>query len=123
MLVFTDRLTAIRIAVLVSAMSVSLAAQWLDHPDPRTPRTRDGKPNLTAPAPRVNGKPDLSGIWEVIGSPGKVLEPYLLPGGEKGFGKGDPALHFINIVADYPFGQEPFQPAAAAMFRQQMQSG
>src|SRR5207245_9466820 len=28
-------------------------AQWLDHPDSRTPRTRDGKPNLSAPAPRA----------------------------------------------------------------------
>ena len=38
-------------------------AQWL-HPDPHMPRTRDGKPILTAPAPRLNGKPDLSGVWE-----------------------------------------------------------
>jgi len=38
-------------------------AQWL-HPDPNTPRTRDGKPVLTAPAPRMSGKPDLSGVWE-----------------------------------------------------------
>src|SRR6202035_1551918 len=33
-------------------------AQWV-HPDPRTPRTRDGKPILKAPAPRQDGKPDL----------------------------------------------------------------
>jgi hypothetical protein len=38
-------------------------AQWR-HPDPNTPRTRDGKPALTAPAPRMSGKPDLSGVWE-----------------------------------------------------------
>jgi hypothetical protein len=38
-------------------------AQWL-HPDPRAPRTRDGKPILTAAAPRLNGKPDLSGVWQ-----------------------------------------------------------
>lgn len=38
-------------------------AQWLQR-DPRTPRGRDGKPILTAPAPRVNGKPDFSGVWE-----------------------------------------------------------
>lgn len=38
-------------------------AQWL-HPEPNTPRTRDGKPVLTAPAPRMSGKPDLSGVWE-----------------------------------------------------------
>ena len=37
----------------------------LSHPG--TPRTRDGKPNLSAPAPRAaNGKPDLpaSGTYE-----------------------------------------------------------
>jgi hypothetical protein len=40
------------------------AAQWLKIPLPGTPRTPDGKPNLTAPVPRTSdGKPDLSGIW------------------------------------------------------------
>src|SRR5450755_3719634 len=37
--------------------------QWF-HPDPRMPRTRDGKPVLIAPAPRLNRKPDFSGVWE-----------------------------------------------------------
>ena len=33
-------------------------------PTPGTPRTADGKPNLTALAPRgPGGKPDLSGVW------------------------------------------------------------
>jgi len=51
-------------SVIAFAVLVAPAyAQWL-HPDPRTPRTRDGKPILTAPAPRLNGKPDLSGVWQ-----------------------------------------------------------
>ena len=33
-------------------------------------RTKDGKPNLTAPTPRVNGKPDLSGLWQTNFSAG-----------------------------------------------------
>jgi hypothetical protein len=50
----------------VNALLVLLApvsAQWLN-PDPRAQRTPYGKPILTAPAPRLNGKPDLSGVWE-----------------------------------------------------------
>src|SRR5439155_18936012 len=40
------------------------AAQWVNYPPPGTPLTRDGKPNLAAPAPRTSdGKPDLSGVW------------------------------------------------------------
>ena len=39
-------------------------AQWLDYKTPGIPRTADGKPNLSAPAPKaLDGKPDLSGVW------------------------------------------------------------
>jgi hypothetical protein len=41
-----------------------LPGQWLNYPTPGIPRTKDGKPNLSAPAPRTaDGKPDLSGVW------------------------------------------------------------
>ncbi len=52
--------------ILVCASLATLGAQWIDQPDPRTPRTRDGKPNLAAPAPKLaGGKTDFSGIWLV----------------------------------------------------------
>ena len=52
------------VPILMTAVVQSAAAQWLDYPTPGLPRTRDGKPNLAAPAPRTrDGKPDLSGIW------------------------------------------------------------
>jgi len=60
--------TFLRKALLavVLACPTCAPAQWLNHPDPRTPHARDGKPNLTAPTPRAaNGKPDLSGVWQV----------------------------------------------------------
>jgi hypothetical protein len=53
------------LAVISSSAGVGLA-QWLSLPLPGTPRTRDGKADLKAPAPRTReGKPDLSGIWRV----------------------------------------------------------
>ena len=56
------------IAVLLLAPSVS--AQWLNYHSASTPRTADGRPNLTAPTPRTKeGKPDLSGVWQVAAEP------------------------------------------------------
>ena len=55
-------------AWLILAASVSVDAQWINHPTPGTPRTADGKPDLTAPVPRTaDGKPDLSGLWGING--------------------------------------------------------
>ena len=46
------------------ALGSAAQAQWLNYHDPGVPRTRDGKVNLTAPAPKdPSGKPDLSGVW------------------------------------------------------------
>jgi hypothetical protein len=50
--------------VLMVLLSTTVLAQWANVPPPQIPRTADGKPNLSAPAPRLpDGTPDLSGIW------------------------------------------------------------
>jgi hypothetical protein len=54
-----------RTLLICCALAAAAAsAQWLNYPTAGVPRTRDGKPNLSAPAPRTpDGKPDFSGTW------------------------------------------------------------
>ena len=61
-------MTATRIALAsitcVLVLGGAAEAQWVNYPTPAIPRLPDGKPNLSAPAPRSSdAKPDLSGIW------------------------------------------------------------
>ena len=45
-------------------LCISAYAQWINYREPGVPRLKDGKVNLSAPAPRVSGgKPDLTGVW------------------------------------------------------------
>src|SRR3989442_13276340 len=115
---------------VVLAYTTCAQAQWLNHPDPRIPRTRDGKPNLMAPTPRAsNGKPDLSGVWQAYASePGEMLR--LLQGpAPRSVNQIDPEIelqrsskYFLNVQADFKPGEEPMRPEAAALLKQRGQS-
>jgi hypothetical protein len=83
-------------------------------------RTPDGKPNLTAPAPRTNdGNPDFAGVW-ITGNPVPC----------------DPAkgLDLLDCDAEIPIAKEaidigrslpaglPYQPWAVALVKQRIKN-
>jgi len=79
-------------------LSLPLWAQWIKVPPDSIPRTKDGKPNLSAPAPRLpGGKPDLSGVWS--------------PNANK---------FLRDIAVDLKPGEVPFQPWAKTLFEQRI---
>jgi hypothetical protein len=101
---------------IVFAGAVTCAhAQWLDYPDARTPRTKDGKPNLTAPAPRVKGKPDLSGLWQAERSPKREYDAVLGNFTALQPDTYDITTNFLNVFWGMKPEEEPLRPDAAAI--------
>ena len=100
-------------------------AQWVNYREPGVPRTRDGKPNLTAPAPKVaDGKPDLSGVWmhetttvaEMKRLYGRPIEEALkvdAPGMEI----GTQYKYFLNIFLDLGPAESFMRPEAVEQMR------
>jgi hypothetical protein len=102
--------------------------QWLNYPDPRTPRTADGKPNLTAPPPRAaDGKPDLSGVWEVEATPLTELRrifndnfnTFDVPGDDA----GSISKYFVNLLVDFKLEEAPMRPEARRLLSQRSPAG
>ena len=91
--------------LLTFLLAAALAsAQWINEPARGVPRTRDGKPNLTAPAPRTGGKPDFTGLWQAdIAKPGEIEK--FIPDLSKVVVPGDDPTTFtrylFNVMADY----------------------
>jgi hypothetical protein len=71
-----------RLLLLLAGTAFTGHAQWLSYSDPKIPRTREGKPNLSAPAPKLNDKPDLSGVWQAQRTPSGEYARVLGPGFE-----------------------------------------
>ena len=50
----------VALVVALALLPNPLFAQWLDFRTPGIPRTADGKPNMTAPAPRTPDRTRLA---------------------------------------------------------------
>ena len=104
-------LISTEIITVVCVFVGSAFAQWVGYPTPGIPRTKDGKPNLTAPAPKTReGRPDMSGIWMMV-YPKDVFARVV----KEGVGP--------NLRDLMPEGTEiPLQPTAAALYKQRSDS-
>ena len=118
-----------RLALYV-LLATAAYAQWLNYPDSGVPRTPDGKVNLAAPAPHINGTPDLSGVWRVPATPptelkrifGGFLEanaPLTVPG----MNIEVVNKYFINVLADFKPQEAPIKPATVTLMNKRRDIG
>jgi hypothetical protein len=103
------------IGIAFAGACLCAQAQWLNQPTPGAPRTPDGKVNMTGPAPRANGKPDLSGIWQAVAEPRGP--------GLYGLGESPNSKYFRDVLSDFKRGEEPLTPAGAELLKQHTEAG
>lgn len=112
---------------LLAIFASTLSAQWVHYPTPGIPRTKDGKPNLTAKAPRLNGKPDLSGVWHVQPNTRAEMKQIFGPDVDAievpGMEIDTITKYAITLFPDLKPGTEPIRPEAAAVMARRAPGG
>lgn len=107
-----QRLTTLVFLQVLFLLSIAapLQAQWLGLPTPGIPRTADGEPDLTAPAPEfADGRPDMSGQWVPADARGTLFDPDKI----QPWAREAMARHESNFYADDPrFSCLPSGPGA-----------
>jgi hypothetical protein len=112
-------------AIFAGVAGIPVSGQWLNYPAAGAPRTKDGKVNVSARAPRTPwGKPDLSGVWHVEATPiaemkrlfGENINQIEVPGMEI----GTQSKYAFNIFLDFKPGEIPMRPEAAELQRQHL---
>jgi hypothetical protein len=110
-----------RILTLLAAATLA-SGQWINEPARGIPRTHEGKPNLSAPAPRTGGRPDFTGLWQTDKArPGEIEK--FVPGLGKVVVPGDDpttfSRYFFNVMADYKPDEIRLSPDAQKAFQEQ----
>jgi hypothetical protein len=112
------------IALVAALVAAALGCIEAQSRDPNIPRSSDGRPNLSAPAPRLNGKPDLSGVWQAERTPVAEFVRVLGPGlPEIQPDLNDITKHVLNVLWDVPPGEQPLRPEGVAIMEQRQKSG
>jgi hypothetical protein len=113
-------------AICALLFSVSVHGQWLNFLPPGTPRTADGKANLTAPPPRTaDGKPDLTGTWKHDATTpeemkrlfGAIIDEEIKTG-VPGMEIGTQHKYAFNLLVDVNPEEVAMRPEALAIFKQ-----
>jgi hypothetical protein len=124
------RFQTFKLGIALAGAMVSANAQWLNYPEPGTPLTTNGKPDLSAKTPHApNGKPDLSGVWGIEpAAEGEIEKLYGSaiangPGVVDGDDIRAQNKYFLNLFIDFKPGEEPIRPEAAAQAAKLRQAG